>query len=78
LNSGLINYILAKVPASDRPGHLTWYNLAGNLALLTGSLLGPVMAGWTELLVALMIVAGFRLASSVAPQKWGLTPILFR
>jgi MFS family permease len=71
LNSGQVNYILAKVPASDRPGYLTWYNLAGNLALLTGSLLGPVVAGWTGLLVALMIVAGFRVASSVALQKWG-------
>jgi MFS family permease len=71
LNSGQVNYILAKVPASDRTGYLTWFNLAGNLALLTGSLLGPVVAGWTGLLVALMIVAGFRLVSSMALQKWG-------
>jgi MFS family permease len=71
LNSGQVNYILAKIPASDRPAYLTWFNLAGNLALLIGSLLGPVVAGWTGLMVALMIVAGFRLASSVALQKWG-------
>jgi MFS family permease len=71
LISGQVNYILAKIPASDRPAYLMWFNLAGNLALLTGSLLGPVVAGWTGLLVALMIVAGFRLASSVALQKWG-------
>jgi hypothetical protein len=42
-----------------------------NLALLTGSLLGPVIAGWTGLLVALLIVAAFRLAAGVALQKWG-------
>ena len=71
MNSGIINYLLAKVPASDRPAYLTWYNLAANLALLSGAMLGPLVAGWTGLLVALLIVAGFRVVSSLALQKWG-------
>ena len=71
LNSGIVNYLLAKVPASDRPAYLTWYNLAANLALLSGAMLGPLVAGWTGLLVALLIVAGFRVVSSLALQKWG-------
>ena len=71
MNSGQVNYILAKVPASDRTAYLTWFNLALNLALLTGSLLGPVIAGWTGLMVALLIVAAFRLIAGLALQKWG-------
>jgi len=71
LNSGQVNYILAKVPASDRPAYLTWFNLALNLALLTGSLLGPAIAGYTGLMVALLIVAAFRLIAGLALQKWG-------
>jgi MFS family permease len=71
LNSGQVNYILAKVPASDRPAYLTWFNLAMNLALVIGSLLGPVIAGWTGLLVALLIVSAFRLAAGIALQRWG-------
>jgi MFS family permease len=71
LNSGIVNYVLAKVPASDRPAYLTWYNLAANITLLAGAMLGPLIAGWTGLLVALLIVAGVRVVSSVALQKWG-------
>ena len=38
--TGQINYFPAKVPAAERTAYPTWFNLAMNVALLTGSLPG--------------------------------------
>ncbi len=54
---GIANYILERTPTDDRPAHLAWYNLALNAAILLGSLLGPLLAGWIGLSSALMIAA---------------------
>ena len=51
------NYILERTPDHDRPAHLAWYNLALNAAILLGSLLGPLLAGWMGLLAALLVTA---------------------
>jgi MFS family permease len=51
------NYILERTPDDDRPAHLAWYNLALNAAILIGSLLGPLLAGWIGLLGALLVAA---------------------
>jgi MFS family permease len=51
------NYILERTPDDDRPAHLAWYNLALNAAILLGSLLGPLLAGWIGLLAALIVGA---------------------
>ncbi|MCB0126683.1 MAG: MFS transporter [Caldilineaceae bacterium] len=49
------NYLLENVPATERPPYLAWYNLALNLAILLGSLLGPVLADQVGLVAALTI-----------------------
>jgi MFS family permease len=49
------NYLLENVPATDRPAYLAWYNLALNLAVLAGSLLGPLLAQQFGLVEALII-----------------------
>lgn len=54
---GIANYILERTPDDDRPAHLAWYNLALNAAILLGSLIGPLLAGWIGLFAALMIGA---------------------
>lgn len=54
------NYILERTPDDDRPAHLAWYNLALNAAILIGSLLGPLLAGWIGLLAALLVAAAAR------------------
>jgi MFS family permease len=54
---GIANYILERTPNDDRPAHLAWYNLALNAAILLGSLVGPLLAGWIGLFGALMIAA---------------------
>ncbi|HRW05072.1 MAG TPA: MFS transporter [Caldilineaceae bacterium] len=49
------NYLLENVPATERPPYLAWYNLALNLAILLGSMIGPVLADQVGLVAALTI-----------------------
>ena len=65
------NYLLEKVPDDDRPAYLAWYNIALNAAILTGSLLGPLVADWVGLTIALFIFAFLRLLAGIAVLKWG-------
>lgn len=65
VSGGLLTYLLEKVPPHDRPAHLAWYNLALNAAILLGSLLGPLFAGWYGLTIALVLSFVFRLGGSV-------------
>ncbi len=64
----LANFLLEKVPDTDRPAYLAWYNLALQGAILTGSLVGPALAGATGLTAAL--VAGFVLRLLSAGLIW--------
>ena len=71
LSGSLSNRLLEIIPAHQRPAHLALYNLALNLATLSGTMLGPYMAGWVGLREALLIVAGLRLVSGLALARWG-------
>ena len=71
VGGALVNYVLERVPADQRPGYLAWYNLALNAALLLGSLLGPVVAGYITVPVALMLFAVFRCLAALAILRWG-------
>lgn len=65
------NYHLDNVPENDRSTWLSWSLLMGNSALLLGSLLGPLLAGWTGVLLALGIFAALRLIMSAVIFRWG-------
>ena len=65
------NYLLEKVPADDRPAHLAWYNIILNAAILTGSLLGPLLADLSGLATALFVFAALRIFAGFAVLKWG-------
>ena len=65
VGGALSNYLLEKVPANDRPAYLAWYNLALNAAILLGALLGPLLASWFNLTIALVISFVFRLVGSL-------------
>ncbi len=65
------NYHLDNVPENDRSAWLSWSLLMGNSALLLGSLLGPLLAGWTGVLLALGLFAGLRLVMSLVIFRWG-------
>ena len=65
VGGALSNYLLEKVPANDRPAYLAWYNLALNAAILLGVLLGPLLATWFNLTVALVLSFVFRLLGAL-------------
>lgn len=67
----LFNYLLERMAAQDRPGHMVFYNLSLNAAILAGSLLGPAIAGWTGFVPALIISAIGRSLIGVAILRWG-------
>ena len=65
------NYMLENIPADDRPTHLAWYNIILNAAILIGSLVGPVVAEWTGLSTALVLIAILRFLAGLSILKWG-------
>jgi MFS family permease len=71
LNGGLINRLMERVPADDRPAHMALHNLSLNLGILAGSLLGPVIGDWLGLREALFIGTGLRLLAAVLLWWWG-------
>jgi MFS family permease len=71
VGGALVNYVLEKVPADHRPAYLAWYNLALNAALLLGSLVGPLVAGFITVPVALILFAVARCLAALAILRWG-------
>lgn len=67
----IFNYLLENVPAGNKPAHLAWYNMGANVAILIGSLLGPIIAGWVGLAPALAMFAVLRFAAGLAILRWG-------
>ena len=62
LSVGLIDYLFDHVPAEDRPAHMAFHNLVLNLGILSGTLVGPLMADQFGLRETLFISAALRLA----------------
>jgi MFS family permease len=71
VGGALVNYLLEKTPGKEWPSYLAWYNIILNSAILAGSIIGPIMAGFVGLGVALFIIGLFRLFSGMAILKWG-------
>lgn len=71
LGGGLYNYLLEKLPNSDRPAYLAWYNLVSNAAILIGSLSGPAVGGVIGIATALVIFGMGRFLAGVAILRWG-------
>jgi MFS family permease len=65
------NYLLERIPANDRPPYLAWYNIVLNTSVLCGSIAGPILAGYTGISTALIIIGFLRFLSGVAMLKWG-------
>jgi MFS family permease len=71
LGGALNNRLLEHVPDDDRPNHLALYNLALNVAVLSGTMLGPVLAELTGLREALFVMFALRVLSGLALARWG-------
>ena len=65
------NYLLKRIPAHDRPAYLAWYNVILNACILTGSLVGPLIANGIGLVAALFVFAAIRSLAGIAIWKWG-------
>lgn len=64
------NYLLEQVPETNRPAYLAWYNLALNAAVLSGALLGSLLAGWIGLTATLIVAGVLRLLAGIAIWRW--------
>jgi MFS family permease len=71
LSGAIINRLMEKVPSNDRPAHMALHNLALNLGILGGSLLGPVSADFIGVQPSLILGAGLRLLTAVFFWLWG-------
>jgi MFS family permease len=65
------NYMLEHIPPDDRPSHLAWYTIILNIAVLIGSLGGPIIADQMGLSGALILFALLRFLSGLGILKWG-------
>lgn len=61
LSVGLVNRLMERVPEDDRPAHMALHNLALNMGILAGSLLGPLAGEWLGLKQAILLSGGLRL-----------------
>jgi MFS family permease len=71
LSGAIINRLMEKVPSDDRPAHMAVHNLALNLGILGGSLLGPASAHFFGVQPSLIVGAGLRLLAAVFFWLWG-------
>jgi MFS family permease len=69
MGSAYMNYVLENIPENDRPAHLAWYNIILSASILVGSLVGPLIAGFTGLALALLVAAILRLLAGYAIYK---------
>ena len=68
--AGLINRLMERVPPDDLPAHMALHNLALNVGMLGGSLIGPALGNAFGLREALLVSAGLRLLGGVLLGLW--------
>ena len=71
VNAAMINYLLEKVPTTDRTAYLAWFIVGANAAILIGTLIGPVIGNAIGLSLSLLIFAILRTIAGIALLKWG-------
>lgn len=71
LSAALINRLMERVPANDRPAHMAIHNLSLNIGILAGSLLGPLTADIIGLQESLFLGAILRLLAAGFLWLWG-------
>lgn len=71
VNGAYANYMLENIPPHDRPPHFAWYTIMLNFAILSSSLLGPVVADAAGLAPALILFGVMRALAGLALLKWG-------
>jgi predicted MFS family arabinose efflux permease len=70
LSGGVINRLMERVPPNDRPAHMALHNLALNLGILAGSMLGPISANLIGMHLSLILGSGLRLLAAGLLWLW--------
>jgi MFS family permease len=65
MNVSILNRLMERVPEDDRPAHMALYNLAINIGILAGSLLGPLAGDWLGLRPAMWLTVVMQVLSAV-------------
>ena len=71
LGASMLNWLLERAPAGDRPASMALHNLALNLGIMAGSLAGPLLVEMIGLREALLLGAGLRLLGGLLMIWWG-------
>lgn len=71
LSGAMINRLMELAPEDDRPNHFAVYNLALNVATLSSTMLGPLLANMTGLREAIFVVFVLRVLAGLALARWG-------
>lgn len=66
-----INYLLEYVPADNRPVYLAWYSVVSNAAILSASIIGPIVGDGIGLAAALILFGFGRLIAGLGILKFG-------
>ncbi|MCB9151692.1 MAG: MFS transporter [Caldilineaceae bacterium] len=67
----ILSYVLERVPDDQRPNYMAWYSLLTNVAILAGSLLGPLVGAWIGLRTGLAAGGVIRLLSGLVIWIYG-------
>jgi MFS family permease len=71
VSGALFNYLLEKASSIDRQAYMAWYTVVLNLAILIGSVAGPIIGDMIGIQSALIIFAVGRLLAGAAIFRWG-------
>ncbi len=71
MSGTFVNRLLELIPDDNRPPYLALYNIALNIATLTGTMLGPLLSNIVGLREALFIIFAVRLLSGLTLFRWG-------
>ena len=71
LAGALIHRLMESVPENDRPAHMALHNIALNLGILFGSMIGPVLGEWFDLRTAMIISGVLRFLAAMMLGVWG-------
>lgn len=71
VNGELFNYLYERIPSEDHTSGVAWYTLSSNAAVLTGALLGPLIANTFDFTISMIIFTCLRFTVSLMVLRWG-------
>jgi MFS family permease len=71
VNGELFNYLYERIPANDHTSGIAWFTLSSNAAVLTGALLGPLIANQFGFIISMILFTILRFTVSMIVLRWG-------